>query len=115
MAQFDHLDEIVDWTDYDELKETAKEIGRSVANLLALSSSNDPFTKNGERTRRAEWLAKLWRELSIPSAVHIRRVHYILVSHKNIPWPKGGCYENTELHWKELTWAARDAMPVAGG
>jgi len=61
------------------------------------------------RRRRAGWLASVWRDLGITGTVHVRRVHYISGSHGDVPWINGGNYENTEKHWKALSWGVRDA------
>jgi gas vesicle protein len=99
----------MDWTDYEQLKAKAKQLGRPVEMLIALSYNNDPFVMTGERKRRAEWLANIWDRLDINGSVHVRRIHYVIVSYGDIAWIKGGNYENTEAHWRELTWAVRDA------
>jgi hypothetical protein len=103
-------DRFTDWTDYELMKLAAKEMGRAV-DFLTLGPNNDPFRLTGERTRRAEWLAGVWHDLGIGGGgtIHVRHIDYILVSHGNISWPKGGLYENTKEHWKEMSWAVRDA------
>jgi hypothetical protein len=100
---------VIDWTDYEQLKGKARELGRPTEMMIALSYNNDPFAMTGERTRRAEWVADVWGTLKIAGTMHVRRVHYIIVSHADIAWIKGGNYENTFEHWKQLTWGVRDA------
>jgi hypothetical protein len=80
--------------------------------LLALSRGNDPFfAPHAPRRKVAEWLARLWDELDLRNKrnVHLRRVHYILVSKPGIRLPNGNPYENTEGCWATLLAAGRDA------
>jgi hypothetical protein len=104
---FDDRD--VDWTDYDQLKAACKELGRPGEYMVALSRENDPFAIRDGRVQMAKWLATVWHDLRITGTVHVRRIHYVIVSHKDIAFPKGGNYENTERHWDSLRWAVRDA------
>jgi hypothetical protein len=91
--------------DYESLKGTAKSIGRSVKDLLALSPGNDPFYAGIAARRQAgEWFAGIWAEHG-RAGVHLRRLHYRLVSQtdgKTINRPDGGDYQNTEKDWKFL-------------
>jgi len=97
--------------DYNDIKQAAKELGCSITDLIALAPQNDPFyvgTK-GEHDK-ARWFADLWRRFGYGSGVHLRRVHYQLVSQDPpIVKPNGTVYENTENDWSYLAIAAKCA------
>jgi len=67
--------------DYNTIKEMAKDQGIRINDLLALAPKNDPFYvgRDGEVTA-AEWFADLWRQFGYTTGVHLRRVHYQVVS-----------------------------------
>lgn len=96
---------------YDELKAMAAQLGRPLHSLIALSDDNDPFLCNrpGRRLERAQWFADLWDRLEILNGVHLRRLHYILISTPGITRPDGRLYTNTHDDWKLLGWASQDA------
>jgi hypothetical protein len=102
-------DHNIDWTDYDQFKAACRELGRPGEYMVALSRENDPFAIRDGRAEMAKWLADVWHRLNITGTVHVRRIHYIIVPHKSIAFPKGGNYKNTERHWDDLRWAVRDA------
>jgi len=66
---------------YEALKRLAKERGCKVTDFVALAPQNDPFYTGspGERAL-AEWFATLWDRFGYSDNVHIRRVHYQIVS-----------------------------------
>ena len=67
--------------DYDGLKTLARQIGRPVKDLLALTPGNDPFYAGVPyRRREGEWFSTLWDRFQFPDGVHLRRIHYVLVS-----------------------------------
>jgi hypothetical protein len=85
--------------------------------MLALAATNDPFNA-GMPYRRAwaEWFAGLWQRYHFPAGVHLRRVHYRLVSEAEPPRmpadksnTSGQPYANTETCWHKLNMASRDA------
>lgn len=97
--------------DYDVLKDLAKRRGVAVADLIPLSASNDPFYSGtpGD-VAAAEWFAALWHQFGFGSGVHIRRMHYQIVSQDPpIEMPNGDAYENTERCWDVLNNAAKHA------
>ena len=96
---------------YGRLRELAAELDRPLASLIALSDDNDPFLADrpGRRLEGAQWFAALWKQLSIPDGVHVRRLHYLLCSTAGIACPDGARYENTHRHWKFLGSASADA------
>src|SRR4051794_21532454 len=66
---------------YDQLKVMAKDLKRPVGTLIALSPQNDPFYAGVPgRKAAAEWFAALWDRYKLRSGVHLRRIHYLLVS-----------------------------------
>lgn len=95
--------------DYETLKMEAKEQGVPVKDLLALSPTNDPFYVGSEGQReKAEWFAKVYKAMGSPDKVHIRRVHYWLVS-QDMKKPDGSKYMNTENDWNYITLCAKYA------
>lgn len=93
--------------DYETIKATAKTIGRPVKDLLALSNGNDPFYAGvGHRRQEAEWFAQLWHDHGIGQGVHLRRIHYHLVSQAEegvqLSRPDGREYLNTDDCWQLL-------------
>lgn len=94
---------------YETIKQLAKDHGITVADLCALSPKNDPFyTGRPSEVIAAEWFADLWNQFGYRRGVHLRRVHYQIVS-QNPPVnrPDGSRYENTETCWDYLNEAAK--------
>jgi hypothetical protein len=59
----------------------AKEHGYTVPQLLAMAPKNDPFYVGSPAQRaKAEWFAGLWERFGYTTGVHLRRVHYQLIS-----------------------------------
>jgi hypothetical protein len=79
--------------------------------LIALSDDHDPYLADrpGRRLKGAQWFAALWSRLEIPNGVHLRRLHYLLVSTATIVHPNGKPYQNTHGCWKYLGGASADA------
>jgi Hint domain/LAGLIDADG-like domain len=100
----------MDYT-YEELKRIAKESGRKVTDFVALAPQNDPFyTGSPGEKALAEWFAELWYRLGLSNNVHIRRVHYLLVSQDpQVQLPNGTPYLNTLECWDVLMMAAKHA------
>jgi hypothetical protein len=78
-----------------------------VAELLAMSRNRDPFYAGAPAQQaKAEWFAELWQRLQLPRGVHLRRIHYRLVTQKPgqlLPSKHDGTpYRNTELCWEYL-------------
>jgi hypothetical protein len=89
----------------------AAELRRPLGSLLVLSDDLDPYIADrpGRRRDGAEWFAELWIRLSVPDGVHLRRLHYLLVSTAGTIMPTGRPYLNTHNCWKYLGGAAADA------
>jgi len=86
--------------DYNSIKGLAKQIGRSTKELVALAVQNDPFYAGVPgRQREAEWFAEIWHRFGFSHGVHLRRIHYVLVSQSEegqpLRKPDGKPYENT--------------------
>jgi len=96
---------------YDDIKRMAKDIGCRVGDLVALSPNNDPFYVGTESDKTlARWFKGLWDEYGYDYGVHIRRVHYQLVSQSPPPMmPNGDPYHNTEKCWGFISEAAKAA------
>jgi hypothetical protein len=106
-----------DGMDYESIKSLAKQLRRPVSELIALSPQNDPFYVGTERDKSlGGWFRDLWRKFGYSTGVHIRRMHYAIVS-QNPPisfppsdkYPNGKPYQNTLECWGELTNAAKAA------
>lgn len=96
---------------YRSIKQWARKAHCSVADLIALAPQNDPFYMGtpGD-VRNAEWFAKLWERFGYAAGVHIRRVHYQIVSQDPaVKMPSGEPYENTERCWRFLNAASKSA------
>jgi hypothetical protein len=105
---------------YSKIKALAKELKVSFKDLIALAPCNDPFYMGqAAQIEKAEWFHSIWEAGSFPTGVHLRRIHYWLVSQKT-PWPMrdGKPYENTIECWAVLTAASKparylDLVPVS--
>ncbi len=96
---------------YEQIKQLARETGQRVTDLIPLAPQNDPFyTGTPGDWALAEWFAGLWQAFRYTTKVHIRRVHYQIVS-QNPPvlMPNGLPYENTETCWNILNLASKAA------
>lgn len=75
-----------------------------------LSPARDPFYAGGKGSKeKAEWFAAIWESEGFESGVHLRRIHYRLVSKEGITKVDGTPYENTQQCWEYLTYAASQA------
>jgi hypothetical protein len=97
--------------DYGTIKEVAKDMGVSVQDLIALAPQNDPFyTGTPGELKKARWFSSIWNRFGYSHGVHLRRVHYQLVSQDPpIAKPNGDPYQNTRKDWDWLTLAAKYA------
>lgn len=95
---------------YEDIKELAADTGLAIPQLLALARNNDPFFAGSPaQVEKARWFANLWREFGYSTGVHLRRVHYRLVSQRNPQMHDGTRYENTERCWGYLCEAGKFA------
>lgn len=95
---------------YEDLKELAQQAGVNIPDLLALARQNDPFLCGSPaQVEKAQWFADLWRRFGYSTGVHLRRVHYRLVSQHTPTMHDGTPYENTERCWGYLCEAGKYA------
>ena len=97
--------------DYDAIKELSRTINRSAKDLIALTPQNDPFYAGlSYRKQQAEWFGKLWNRFDFSHGIHIRRIHYRLISESEdgepVLKPDGELYLNTTNDWILLNRAA---------
>src|SRR6266480_70453 len=97
--------------DYEMIKQLAREMGCKVTDLIPLAPQNDPFyTGTPGDWALAEWFAHLWRAFGYQDKVHIRRVHYQIVSQRTpVLLPNGESYKNTAECWDTLNMASKAA------
>ncbi len=97
--------------DYQEIKRLAKQVKCKTTDLIVLAPQNDPFyvgTKSA--IALAEWFTDLWEQFGYTTGVHLRRIHYQIISQEPpILTPNGKPYENTEGCWNSLINASRYA------
>jgi hypothetical protein len=79
-----------------------------VGTLIALAHQNDPFNISPARVRAAQWFYRLWRRYEMGTGIHVRRVHYLLIS-QPVRDVNGRRYTNDTDHWNMLARATRDA------
>ena len=101
---------------YDQIKKLAKKrAGLSIKDFLAMSPGNDPFYVGSKgQMLAAQWVADIyqkWRERTGKRVLHIRRLHYYLVSLENIirPTSPPTPYMNTDACWNYLVQAVKNA------
>ena len=96
--------------DYQIICDLAAACGRSRESLIALNKTVDPFFLIKSRQRDAEWFAALYHEHGFGRGIHVRRIHYRLVSQESpIRMPNGRDYLNTVSCWGILCGAALSA------
>ena len=84
--------------DWHAIRDIAVALKRPAETLFALSRQHDPFYLGESRMRDAEWFAALYREYGFSRGVHIRRIHYRLISQREpVQLPGGGDYINTTV------------------
>lgn len=95
---------------YDDIKDLAKATGRRIPDLLAMASVNDPFYIMPAQAKQGEWFAALWDRFDFPHGVHLRRIHYKLISQpKPVLMVDGRPYQNTEGCWQYIGNASKAA------
>jgi hypothetical protein len=97
--------------DYTAIKQHAKDNGQRVNDLIVLAPQNDPFYAGTPGDwEMAQWFQKLWDAFYQGQNMHIRRVHYQIISQTPpIVLPNGLPYENTERCWDFLNQASKMA------
>lgn len=95
---------------YEKIRALSKDTGLKIPDLIAMARQNDPFFAGSPaQSRMAEWFASLWEDFGFSTGVHLRRVHYRLVSEHAPTDPNGKPYENTEGCWHTLCEAGKYA------
>lgn len=76
---------------YEAIKELARSANTTIPNVLVLARQNDPFFAGAPAQReKAEWFARLWERFGYSTGVHLRRVHYRLVSQEQTEFQHDG-------------------------
>jgi hypothetical protein len=66
---------------YEAIKHLKQETGQNITDLLAMAPVNDPFyTGSPADLIKAQWFETLWQRFGFTRGVHLRRIHYRLVS-----------------------------------
>ena len=96
---------------YESIKALAAASGTTVREMIALAPNNDPFYNGAPAdVAKAAWFADLWERFGYRTGIHIRRVHYQIVSQDPpVRQANGLPYENTEACWNYLSGAAKAA------
>jgi hypothetical protein len=83
----------------EQLRKLAEETGLTLGELSVFSSNNDPYRfDTSAHHRDAAWLRKVMDKTRITSPIHLRGLHYVLVTKKVIK-PNGKPYRNTGRDW----------------
>ncbi len=86
---------------YEKIKRLAKEKKCNIPELLVLARQNDPFFTGSDTNKAmAEWFVDVvYNQYGGTNGLHLRKVHYRLVTLANIKKHNGEVYENTENDW----------------
>ena len=97
--------------DYSSIKQAAKQHGCTVKDLIALAPQNDPFYVGTQTDKEnGTWFADLWQQFGYGTGVHLRRMHYQVISQDPpVTMPNGKPYENTETCWDFIASASQSA------
>jgi len=97
-------------TGYHQIKALAKERGMTIRDTLVLANQNDPFYAGSPAScARAEWFSDAWKRAGYTKGVHLRRIHYRLLSEEGLVRHDGVPYTNTEMCWDYLCSAGKAA------
>jgi len=96
---------------YEIIKAAAKKAKGKVTDFLALSPNNDPFYCGSPgQLEKAEWFGTIYDKMGSPDKVHVRRVHYWLVSQDpKYKTPDGEEYLNNDKCWGLISIASKYA------
>ena len=94
-----------------DLIELAKTLRRRLDTLYTLGSSNDPLMVDQDyRSKHAYWIAELFQRMELPRRIHVRQIHYKLVSQKTpVLQVDGTPYINNSDCFNRLCDSIRDA------
>jgi hypothetical protein len=89
----------------------AEKLRRRQDTLYTLGSPNDPWMADADfRSKHAYWVADIFERFEIRSPIHVRQIHYRLISQKTpVPQVDGTPYVNTGDCFNRLCDAIRDA------
>ena len=86
---------------YDDLKRIAKQDKVSVRDLIVMAPQNDPFYTGTEGDKiKAEWFADWWKQFGFYEGVHLRRIHYRIVSQGDATDCNGKPLQMRLRHWR---------------
>jgi hypothetical protein len=95
--------------DWHAIRDLSATLDRPIKTLV-LNDDTDPFYVGESRMRAAEWFAAPYREYGFGRGIHIRRIHYRIISQPApVQLPGGGDYVNTVVCSKILGEAASAA------
>jgi hypothetical protein len=94
-----------------DLIELGHKLRRRLDTLYTLGNPNDPWMADVDyRSKAAHWIAALFERMDIRSPIHIRQIHYRLVSQGTpVPQEDGNPYVNSSDCFNHLCDAIRDA------
>jgi hypothetical protein len=70
---------------HEDIIALAKRLGRPASSLIVLARGNDPFYLQPARQAKARWFKEVWDLLQPDQGVHLRRLHYAIVSREDRP------------------------------
>lgn len=87
-----------------DIKILQKQMGfKKINEALVLAPKNDPFNAGTSTDiKRAEWFRDIWDRFGFGAGVHLRRIHYKILSYPDVNHWDGTPYENTEKSWEQL-------------
>ena len=92
------------------ITEEKRRNGWGLKDLTVLAAMNDPYRIDTPASHRdAQWLVDQMRRLKARRPIHLRGVHYLLVSVADVIRPNGLPYVNDEPCWRWLQGNAADA------
>lgn len=103
--------------DYTTIKDLAKQLRDQhglkcqVTDLIALAAQNDPFyVGTPTDLENGRWFANLFHRFNYNHGVHLRRIHYQIISQEEpVLMPNGSPYENTLHCWNFLEISSKAA------
>jgi hypothetical protein len=104
--------------DYAHIKTLAREQGCRVTDLIALAPQNDPFyVGTAGQQELGRWFAGLWQRFGCGAGVHLRRVHYQVISQElQVLMPNGKAIrEHRQLLGPAEPGVEGGALPGPGG
>jgi hypothetical protein len=113
MTSHELLDDGDNITGHAFSKELASKMGLSLQDVWVLARNNDPYSiGTPANIRDAEWFMGLWDRFDFSYGIHLRRIHYRMVSHGDILRPDGTTYENTDKCWSFLSSSSKYARTL---